>query len=628
MTTVVGIMPPDDYYPEILLPLTIDPASFSYQQRTLTVAARLKPGMTLQMARTEMTAIGAQLERELPESHQGWGITTRPYRVEFIAPGEEIVLGLLGLAAVAVLMIGCANIASLLLARGSARSQEMLIRSALGASRGRLIRQAFVEGSVLASGGAVLGTAFAFVGLRLLVRFAFPDGVPAYAAGRGFVNGGLLLFTVGATMGSAVFFALIPAWHHGQAEAGTLGGGVRNTSARSSQRVRSVLVAGEVAGTVVLLAIATLFLRTAVNLRSVEPGFDTRNLLLMKVALPDADDGTAQNAAGFYDRVVERFKASPQVVSAGAAQRVPVEGDRLNPNRSMVIEGRPTSKGEARVVDDVAVTAGYLETLRVRLREGRLLTNTDGADAPLVAVISDTTARRYWRQTSPIGAHVRLGDEPSAIEWRTVVGVVSDVRNDDIDTPPPPNVYVPAAQRPAREMTFMIRVSDDPLTHVAAARAAVAAEDPNLPVYEIRSMDQLLVEDLQGTYVLSSMTIVFAALALLLATVGIYGMVAYNIAQRTREIAVRIAVGAQMHHIMRHVLGQGVGAVVAGMTIGLVMALAVSRVLRIVLYGVSPTDPSTYALVALVLGGAATLACAVPAQRIFGVDPVVALRHE
>jgi len=627
-TTIVGVMPVDDFSQEIVLPLTIDPTASSYQQRALRVAARLKPGVTPEMAQTEMTGIASQLEGELPETHSGWGITTRPYRVEFIAPGEEVVLALLGLAALLVLMIGCANVAGLLLARGTARGQEMLIRSALGASRGRLIRQTLAEGVVLASAGALLGVVLAFEGLRLLVTYAFPEGVPAYAAGHSFLNGGLLAFTVGATMCTAVFFALIPAFHAAPGDAGALAGGVRTTSPRSSQRLRSVFIAGEVAGTIVLLAVATLFLRTAVNLRRVDPGFDTRNLLLMKVALPDTQDGVAPNAARFFERVVERVKASPGVVSAGAAQRVPVEGNRLNPNRNMVIEGRPTANGETRVVDDVAVTSGYLETMRLRLREGRLLTSSDGADAPLVAVISETTATRYWGRNSPIGAHLRLGDEPSSGAWRTVVGVVGDVRNDDIDTPPPPNVYLPAAQRPAGEMTFMVRVTDAPLSHVDAARSAVAAEDQNLPVFNLRSMDQLLAEDLRGTTVLSFMTTTFAALALLLATVGIYGMVAYNVAQRTREIALRIAVGARTHHVMRHVLGRGLTAVVAGMAIGLVVAVGVSRVLKIVLYGVSPGDPSTYAVVTLILLGAAMLACVVPAQRILRLNTVAALRHE
>jgi len=626
-TTIVGVMPPDDFSPDLFLPLAIDRASSTYQQRGLRVAARLRPGVSIEMARAAMSTIASQLARELPEGHEGWGIVTRPYRVEFVATGEEVVLALLGLAAIAVLMIGCANVASLLLARGAARQQEMVIRSALGATRSRLIRQTFLEGLVLAAAGSILGILLAIVGLRLLVAFAFPNGAPAFAAERPFLNVGLLAFTVGATVCSALLFAVIPALHHSRADAATLGAGGRSTHAHSRQRLRSVLVAGEVAGTVVLLAIATVFLRTAANLDRIEPGFDTRNLLLLKVALPEAANETASGTR-FFDGVVERLNALPGVVSAGAAQRVPVEGNRLNPNRTIAIEGRPASAGESRAVDDLSVTAGYLETLRVQLRSGRLLRNDDGAGAPLVVVISDTTARRYWGQRSPIGAQIRLGDEPSASAWRTVVGVVSDVRNDDIDTPPPPSVYVPAAQRPAREMTFLVRTVDDPLGHVTAARRAIAAEDSKLPIYNIRSMDQLLAEDLQGIVVLSSMTTAFAALALLLATVGIYGMLSYNVAQRTREIAVRIAVGAQAHHVMRHVFGRGLGAVLTGIATGLLAAIAVSRLLKIVLYGVSPSDPSTYVLVACILAGAALVACAVPTQRVLRLNPVVALRTE
>jgi putative ABC transport system permease protein len=389
-----------------------------------------------------------------------------------------------------------------------------------------------------------------------------------------------------------------------------------------------VLVAGEVAAAVVLLATATLFMRTLVNLRSVEPGFDTSRLLLMEMALPGNAFASTGNVAAFYERVIQRLTASPGVVSAGAAERVPVEGSRLNPNRTIDIEGRPAVNGETRAVDDITVTAGYLETLGVRLREGRRFTNADGPTAPLVAVISETTARRFWGRASPVGSRLRLGDEPSPDDWRTVIGVVADVRNDDVDQPPPPHVYVPATQRLSREMVFMMRVSDDPLAHVAAARAAVAAEDADLPLYDVQSMDDLLREDLQGSAVLASMTTTFGVLALLLAAVGIYGMVAYTVAQRTREIAIRVAVGAQMRDVMRNVLGRGLRAVVMGLLIGLAGAMALAQVMTVVLYRVSPTDPVTYAFTAAVLLGAAALACLVPAHRALRLDPVVALRAD
>ena len=348
----------------------------------------------------------------------------------------------------------------------------------------------------------------------------------------------------------------------------------------------------------------------------------------MEVALPENAYATTENAAAFYERVIERLAASPGVTGAGAAERVPVEGGRLNPNRTIEIEGRPAINGEARAVDDLTVTAGYLETLGVGLRDGRRFTPADSTAAPLVVVISETTAKRFWGAASPLGARMRLGDESSSNAWRTVVGVVGDVRNDDVDMPPPPSMYVPAAQRLSREMVFMVRVSDEPLSHVAAARAAVAAEDPDLPIYDIQSMDQLLQEDLQGSSVLVAMTTAFGALALLLAAVGIYGMVAYTVAQRTREIAVRIAVGAQRGDVMWKVLGRGLRAVSVGLVLGIMGSAALAQALTVVLYDVSPTDPLSYAFVSAVLLGAAALACLVPAQRALRLDPVVALRAE
>jgi putative ABC transport system permease protein len=348
----------------------------------------------------------------------------------------------------------------------------------------------------------------------------------------------------------------------------------------------------------------------------------------MQVTLPETACATTTSAASFHDRALERLAALPGVVAAGAAARVPIEGTYLNPSRTIQIETRPALNGETRTVDDIGVTAGYLETLRVPRRAGRFFASADGAGAPLVTVISETVARRYWGEESPLGARVRLGDEPSPDAWRTVIGIAGDIRNDIIDMPPPAYVYIPTAQRPTREMTIMIRTSDDPLSHVAAARAAISAEDPDLPVYDIQSMDQLLSQNSRGRAVLSSMTGVFAGLALLLAAVGIYGMVAYTVAERTREIAVRIAVGARRHHVIRHILTGGLGAVLAGLVLGLAGSIAVSQLLTVVLYGVSPSDPMSYALVTGVLAGSALLACVLPAQRALRLDPVVALRHE
>ena len=285
-TTIVGVMPPDDFTPDLLLPLTIDAASTSYQQRALLVAARLKPDVTFEQARAEMDAIGAQLASEQPETHRGWGISIHPYRDEFIARGDEVVLALLGLAAFAVLLIGCANIANLLLARGSARTRELAIRAALGASHFRLIRQMLAESAVLAAGGGGLGLVFAYAGLHLLLATFFPSGAPPDIAERGVVDTGVLACAFGTSVCSALFFGMLPALHHARVTRLT-SDGERSTEGRASRRWRSVLVTGQVAAAVLLLVTATLFLRTMVNLRGVEAGFDTRNLLLMEMTLPE-----------------------------------------------------------------------------------------------------------------------------------------------------------------------------------------------------------------------------------------------------------------------------------------------------------------------------------------------------
>ena len=620
-------MPPDDYTPEILQPLAIDPASPAYQQRALVVAARLRPGVTLEQARADLQAIGQQLEREQPDTHRGWGINAFPYRWEFVGRDEPLVFTLLGLTALAVLLIGCANIASLLLARGTTRGRELAIRSALGTSRARLTRRMGIESLVLAIAGGVVGLALAYAGLRLLLA-TFGDAVPPFLQDRSTIDAGTLWVTLGASVLAILFFGLLPAVRHGRPQTSTLGDGLPTSGGRRLSRRRSTLVAGQVAAATLLLVVGVLLARTVVNLWAVDPGFDTRNLLLMQVSLPDSAYNTTGTAAAFYDRVLNRLTTAPNVVAAGAASRVPVAGSRLNPSRTMIIEGRPPLNDETRSVDDLTVSAGYLEALRVPVRSGRLFTPADSSGVPLVVVIGDATARRLCGGTSPLGARVRLGDESSPEMWRTVIGVVGDIRNDDVDQPPPSTVYVPAPQRPVREMTFMVRTREDPLALVPAARAAVAAEDPDLPVYRVQTMEQLLAGDLRGPTVISSMAAVFATVALLLAAVGIYGLVAYGVAQRTREIAVRMAVGAQRRDVVRTVLAGGLQAVAAGLVLGLAGGVALSQAVSVVLYRVTPTALSTYLLVAGLLLTVTVLACLAPVQRVLRLDPIAALRHE
>jgi putative ABC transport system permease protein len=628
-TTIVGVLPANDFTPDLVLPLTIDPSDGRYREHALFVMARLRPGVTLEQATTEMAAIGDQLEKEQPETHAGWAVNTRPLQEEFVGPQARLIFALLFAAACAVLLIGCANIANLLLARGIGRAREFALRSALGASRTRLVRQMLVENFVLAAAGTAAGLLVAHWGLAWL-RASFALGSNSILE-RAIVDVRVLGFAVAASVLATLLFGLTPAAQSLRSDVTqTLRDGARTTGGVRMRRLRGVLVASEVTAAVLFLVIAMLMTRTLTALQRIEPGFDITNMLTLRVALPDARYNTTASAAAFYQRVVERLQASNGVSAAGAGARVPAAGSRFNPNRSLSIEGRPATPGQTRFAADLTVTPGYLETLRIPLRSGRALSPSDGADTPLVVVISDTTVRRYFdnEPARALGARLRLGDEPSSADWRTVVGIVGDVRNDDIDAPPLPMVYVPHAQRPARDMTLIMRTAGDPIQFVAAARAAVAAVDPDQPIYEVKSMAQILDEDLRQTVVIIAIIGIFAGVALALAAIGIYGVVSHSVAQRTHEIGVRMALGAAVGTVMSMVVRQGLAPVAIGLVIGLGAGLGASRLMRSVLYGVTATDPVTYAGVVLVLIVVAAAACILPARRAAAVDPILALRAE
>ncbi len=626
--TIIGVLPRNDFSRNLVLPLALDPASPQYGEHSLFVMARLRDGVSLEQARAEMAAIGEQLERERPDTHHGWGVNTRPLQEEFVGPQARLVFALLAAAAAAVLLIGCANIANLLLARGIGRARELAIRGALGASRLRLVRQMLAEGLVLALGGAAAGLVVAHWGLGLL-RASF--GLGEAVMERAVVDERALAFAATASIVSTVIFGLLPALQSSRLHISeTLRDGSGASGSLRTGRLRSMLVSAEVAMAVLFLIIAVLTLRSLAAIQRIEPGFDSTNLLTMRVSLPEVRYTTDASVAAFYERVAERLRASSGVIQVGAGARVPAAGSRYNPNRSVVIERRPRVTGETLFAADLTVTPGYLETLRIPLRAGRSLSAADGGAAPLSVLVSETMVRRYWNGAieRAVGARIRLGDEPSADAWRTVVGVVGDVRNDDIDAPPLPMVYVPLAQRPSREMTIVLRTADDPIAHVADARAAIAAVDAEQPVYEVKSMAQILDEDLRESVVLIAILGLFAAVALGLAALGIYGIVAHSVAQRTHEIGVRIALGAARGDVLRLVVRQGFTPVAAGLAIGLILGLAVTRLMTSILYGVTPTDPTTYASVVTLLATVALVACIGPARQAASLDPVRALRAQ
>jgi putative ABC transport system permease protein len=629
--TIVGVMPPEAFAPDVSVPLTIEPRAADYSERRLFVFARLRPGVTLEQAAAEMAQIGRQLERELPETHRGWGVNVRPLQEEFLGPQARLFFALITGASAAILLIGCANIANLLLARGISRAREVAVRTALGASRARLVRQMLVESLVLALAGAAAGLVVAHWGLGLLRAEFAGLGADAAVMERAIVDGRVLAFAALASVVSTLVFGLLPALQSVRPDVNqSLRDGSRATGGTRTRRLRNTLVASEVALAVLFLVVALLAMRTLAAVMRIEPGFDSENVLTLRVSLPEARYATDASVAEFFDRVLERLRSTPAVTAAGAGLRVPAAGSRWNPSRSLSIEGRPSHANETVFAADLTVTPGYLEALRIPLRAGRLLTSRDSANAPLAVVINEMTVRRYWDGDTAraLGARVRLGDERDAGTWRTVVGVVGSVRNDDIDAPPLPMIYVPLAQRPSREMTLVLRTTGDPLAQVDHARAAVASVDPEQPVYEIKSMAQVLEEDMRMNILVIGIMGLFATVALALAALGIYGVVSHAVAQRTHEIGVRIALGAAVRDVIRLVARQGLTPVVAGLAAGLAAGLGVSRFMTSILYEVTPTDPLTYVGVVVILGAVALLACIVPARRAARVDPLLALRAE
>lgn len=625
-TEVVGVLPRNDYSPDLLIPLQLDSASADYGNRSLFVTARLKDGITLEQARASMLNVGAELERAYPDRYQGWSINTTPLQEEFVGRQARLAFGLLFAFALSILAIGCLNSANLMLARGLSRARESATRIALGASLGRLLRGSFAEGLLLAGCACLAGLLLSVGGLRL-VRATFDAGAPYMD--RAALDGYALAFAILAATGSTLLFAVLPAWYaiRQTPATGLRDATARVTMSRGTSRLRQALVVGEVAIAALLILVAVLVNRTLTALYEIPLGFKPDRVLTMRVSVPPVRHGTAASLSSFYDESVARLEAMPGAVRAGATTRVPAAGSRFNPNRSLEIEGRTAGPNETRFAVDLAVTPGYLETLQVPLRSGAFFERSNVNASQLVALVSETAAARYWAGSSPAGARIRLGDEPPGT-WRTVIGVVGDVRNDDIDAPPMPYVYVPLAQRPARDVTFVVRTAGDPLASAVAARTAITSVDPDQPVYDVRTLEQVLGSDLQQTAVLVGLAAILGGLALILSASGIYAVVSYWVVQARRDIGIRLALGATRTAILTHVVLRGLVPVGIGMIVGGLAGGALLQGIRSALYGVSIGDPANYLLAGTPLLLMGIIACALPAWRAAALDPLDTLRAD
>ncbi len=643
--TIIGVMPAGFQLPtqyagpgaEIWAPLQLDPAIDRSERgwHWVNVLARLRPGVDISAANLEVGALASRMLETYPGEYKpafgGFAVIAADDLVGEIRPAILVLLGAVGL----LLLIACANVAGLLLGRAEARQREIAVRTALGAGTSSLVRQLLTESVVLALAGGVVGALLADWGVRGLVAAA-PPTLPRLDAVH--TDGWVLGFTLVVSMLTGILFGLVPALQAARPDlTAALAEGGRSGSSAGRQRFRRGLVVAQIALALMLVTSAGLLIRSFVRIRGVDPGFDPSRLLTAEIELSAVRYDTPAKIRAFYGDLVHRLEALPGVRSAAAVRALPMTGRLEIGDWSFIVEGRhanPPVPADRIAADWQALTPGYFETLRIPVLQGRTIEEQDRSGAPEVIVVNRTLARLAWPGQDPIGQRVLLGGGGVDSVWRTVVGIVGDVRHRGLTVQPRPEMYLPHGQFPAgtgtpqRTMRIVLRAAGDPNALTNPLRATLAGLDPSVPLVDVQTMDQAMGNWAAERRLTMILVAAFAALALTLGAVGVYGVMAHLVVQRTREIGIRIALGALPREILGLVLRQGAWLAVAGVAIGVVGALAVSRVLTGLLFQVTPTDPLTYAGTALALLGVATFAALVPALRATRTDPVEALRSE
>jgi putative ABC transport system permease protein len=630
---VVGVMPAGFAYPEkreIWTPIPFD-SSFTGQGSRgayyISAIGRLAPGATPEHAAVEVAGIAGRLARAYPEANANVGGTALPLAEALVGDirGSLLVL----LAAVGfVMLIACANLANLLLSRAAARQGEMAVRVALGAGRRRLIRQLLTESVALSLAGAALGLVLARWGAAFLVSMK-PRGIPRLE-GVG-VDATVVAYTAGIAVLTGILFGLAPALQaaRGQVATALREGGRSPSASRGSARMRGALVVAEMALAVMLLAGAGLLIRSFATLRAVNPGFRTDRALTFRIAVPESRYGRDAQIDGFYSRLLATTAALPGAAGVGAVSALPLSGTSFN--FDFTVDGRPKPPpGASATLETRAITPGYLTVMGIPVLRGRGFTEADRAGAPPVVLISQSAARKFFAGEDPIGKRIVLGwtRTDTVHTGGTVVGVVGDVKLSRLEDEAPPHIYLAHHQVPTQAMSVVLRGTGDPLSLAPAVRRTVAALDPDVPVTRLLSVSQLVSDSVSQRRFYMLLLTLFAALALALAGVGIFGVVSYTVVQRTREIGIRMALGAAPGRVLHEVVGRGVGLAGIGLGVGLVLSLGATRTLAGLLYGVGPQDPATLAATLAVLGGAALAASWIPARRATRVDPITALRAD
>jgi predicted permease len=633
---IVGVMPPDFAFPDPTTQFWV-PTAPSEDQRTsrgslwLQAIARLRPAVAPQQAQADLARINAGMQERYPEE-KGFGVNVVAYREHMVGAIRPAILVLLG-AVGFVLLIACANVANLLLARASARGREMALRAAIGAGRGRLMRQLVTESLTLAVLGGAAGLLLARVGLRALLAMA-PHDLPRLQQIA--IDGGVLAFTVAITVITGLAFGLAPAFHVARAEVSSALKEGGRSATRSGLRARRALVVGEVAAAVMLLVGAGLLIRSFLSLLDVDLGFRTEGVLTGRVSLDRAryraearpdDDPRPDVSTELFRELLERADALPSVEGAAATTSLFLSA---TPNSTIfTIEGRPAPEPEDRVEVPVdAVTDNYFRVLEIPLLAGRFFDRRDSPDAPDVVIVNRTMADRFFPGEEAIGRRIRYGDASSQAPWMTIVGVVADTRRTGFDAVVRPETYLPHAQAPARTMQLLIRTDGRSAGVIPELRGILRTLDPAVPLHDPRPIVEVVADMTAQRRLNTTLMTVFAALAVLIAAVGIYGVVAYSVERRTRELGVRAALGAATGDAVRLVLGEGLAMAGVGLLLGLIGAAVLARAITSLLYGVSAADPMAFAISAASAIATTVLACLLPARRAARVDPAAALRAE
>jgi putative ABC transport system permease protein len=628
--TVVGVMPERFNFPkgaEIYAPLPMTPEVMSSRgNHSYYIVGRLKPNVSIESAQADTDNITARLEQQYPETNKGWGATVFPIVADTVRLYDTplwVMMGAVGF----VLLIACANVANLMLARASGRQREIALRAALGASRWRIIRQLLTESVIVALAGGAVGILIGFWGIDAL-RAANPGEAAKYAPGwyQLGINFPTLAFTLGLSLFSGIVFGLAPALQVSKPNLNdSLKEGSRQTSG-SSHYLRSSLVVFEVALSLMLLVGAGLLARSFLSLLKTDPGFNPDNVLTLNLVLPGAKYREQPQRAAFYNDLVQRVKAYPGVESAAAVNYLPLGG--ANSSDSYLVEGVPEpapgdeNEGRYRVC-----TPDYFRTMGIPLLKGRSFTDQDKAGTTPVVVVNETLARKHWAGEDPIGKRIRFYGPPERMQWMEIVGVVEDVKH-ELNLPVTPEYYLPHAQDPWNAMVLVARTRVEPGSLASALRQQVWAIDKDQPVFDIRTMQEVRSTSVALYSFSSVMLAIFAAVALVLASVGIYGVMAFAVTQRTQEIGIRMALGARALDVLKLVVKHGMKLAVLGIVIGLAGSWAITRFMEKLLVDVQPTDLLTFSVVSVFLLLSAFVACYLPARRATKVDPLQALRHE